>query len=107
MIKVSGFVDQDAIHLIDDGVMQLPLHTVIQGKLHVVAEIIEAEFIVGAIDDVCLVSLLAGGIIHIVLNRPDRQSKHPVERPHPLRVTSGQVVIHGDDVDAPPVRAFK
>ena len=66
-----------------------------------VAEVIEAEFIVGAIDDVRLISLLAGGIIHIVLNRPDRQPKHPVERAHPLRVTSGQIVIHGDDVNAP------
>ena len=61
--------------------MQLPLHTVIQAKLHMVAEVIEAEFIVGAIDDVRLISLLAGGIIHIVLNRPDRQPKHPVEGP--------------------------
>ena len=37
---------------------------------------------------------------HRGLDQPDRDPERSVDRSHPLRVALGQVVVHGDDVDA-------
>ena len=39
-------------------------------------------------------------VVQAVLNDADAQSEKLVEPAHPFRVASGQVVVHGDDVDA-------
>ena len=56
----AGLVDEDVVHLVDDGVVQHPLPFVIQAGGHVVAEVVEAELVVGAVGDVGLVGFLAG-----------------------------------------------
>ena len=48
----AGFVDQDGIHFVDNGEVMPALHAVLQVELHVVAQVIEAEFVVGAVGDV-------------------------------------------------------
>jgi hypothetical protein len=48
----ARFVDQDGIHFVDDGEVVAALHAVFQAELHVVAQVIEAEFVVGAVGDV-------------------------------------------------------
>ena len=47
-----GLVDQDGVHFVDDGVVEFALDVVLQGELHVVPKIIEAELVVGAVGDV-------------------------------------------------------
>ena len=49
----SGFVDEDVIDFIHDGVVQLSLHAVGLVQGHIVPEIIETEFVVSAIGNVC------------------------------------------------------
>ena len=53
----AGLVDQDGIDLIHDGEAQRSLHPVFQRKRHVIAQVIEAEFVVGAIDNIGAVGL--------------------------------------------------
>ena len=69
-------------------------------ELHVVAQVVEAEFVVGAVGDVAVVGDLPLLIVEIVLDDADRQAEEAVDAAHPFRVAAGQVVVHGDDVNA-------
>ena len=69
-------------------------------ELHVVAEVVEAEFVVGAVGDVAAVGDLALLIVEVVLDHADRHAEEAVDAAHPLRVAAGEVVVHGDDVNA-------
>src|SRR5208283_3556804 len=44
----AGFVDEDGIDFVDDGKIVAALHAIVQVELHVVAEIVETELVVGA-----------------------------------------------------------
>src|SRR5450432_4585120 len=48
----AGFVDQDGIHFVDDAVIVRALRAILEAELHVVAQVIEAELVVGAVRDV-------------------------------------------------------
>ena len=62
-------------------------------ELHVVAQVIEAEFVVGAISDVGSVGLLAVGVCHVGLDDADGKSEKPVDGAHPFGVSAGQIVV--------------
>ena len=67
---------------------------------HVVAQVVEPELVVGAVGEVGGVRGTAVGGVICGLDQPDRDAERPVDRPHPLGVPLGQVVVHGHDVDA-------
>ena len=69
-------------------------------ELHVVAEVVEAELVVGAVGDVAAVGDLPLLVVEVVLDDADRHAEEAVDAAHPLRVAAGQVVVHGDDVNA-------
>ena len=48
----TRFVDQDRIDFVDDGEVVPALHAILQIELHVVAQVVEAELVVGAVGDV-------------------------------------------------------
>ena len=48
----AGFVDQDRVHLVHDGEDVPALDHVLHPVLHVVAQVVEAELVVGAVGDV-------------------------------------------------------
>ncbi len=58
----AGLVDENGVHLVDDAEVLAALDHVGKLELHVVAQIIEAELVVGAISDVGGVSVAALGI---------------------------------------------
>ena len=39
-------------------------------------------------------------VVQVVLDDADRHAEEAVDPAHPLRVAAGEVVVHGDDVDA-------
>jgi len=57
----ARLVDQDRIHFIDNGVKVAALGFVLQAQGHVVAQVIEAELVVGAVGNVGGVGFLAAG----------------------------------------------
>ena len=57
----ARLVDQDRVDLVDDRVDMAALHHVLQPVLHVVAQIVEAELVVGAVGDVAGIGGLALG----------------------------------------------
>ena len=48
----TRLVDEDRVHFVDHGEVQLALELVVQAEGHVVAQVIEAEFVVGAVGDI-------------------------------------------------------
>ncbi len=112
----AGFVDEDVVDFVDDReveralrlllVLRIMLIVAAGGDPHVVAEIVEAEFVVRAVGDVAGVRLLALVGFHAALNRADGEAEAGVERAHPFHVAAGQVVVHRDDVDRATGLAF-
>ena len=95
-----GFVDQDAVDLVDHREAVPALDVAGQLELHVVAEVVEAELVVGAVRDVAGVGALPLLVVQFVLDHADREAEEPVDAAHPLRVAPRQVVVHGDHVHA-------
>ena len=98
--RSSGLVDQDRVDLVDDRERVPPLDAIFGPPGHVVAQVVEAELVVRSVGDVCVVHRLAFFGLHSRLDCPDRQAEEAVDRPHPLRVASRQVVVDRDDVYA-------
>ncbi len=97
----ARLVDQDGIHFVDDGVLMAALDTVFQAELHVVAQVIEAELVVGAVGDVGVVVVLPYPVVfEVVDDDADGEAEGAVDLAHPFGVAVGQVIVDGDDVDA-------
>ena len=71
-------------------------------ELHVVAEVIEPEFVVGAVGDVGGVAVAALAIVQIVHDDADAQPQGLVDPAHPFRVALGQIIVDRDHVHAEP-----
>ena len=96
----ARLVDQDRIHLINDGVDMAALHHVFEPVFHIVAQIIEAELVIGAVGDVAVVLDLALGVVEPMHDDADGEAQELVDLAHPFGVALGQIVVHGDDMNA-------
>ncbi len=96
----ARLVDEDGVDLVDDGVVMLALVHVGEFRLHVVAQVVEAELVVGPVGDVGLVggALFLFGLLGI--DDAGGHPEHAVDLAHPLGVAPGEVVVDGDDVHA-------
>ena len=94
----SGFVDQNGVHFVDDGVVELALHQVLAVDDHIVAEVIKAKLVVCAVGDVCHISLSPLLVCDAVHHAADSQTEEAVQLSHPLRVTLCEVVIYCDNM---------
>ena len=99
----TGLVDEYRIDLVHDREAQRALHLVRGAKSHVVAQVVEAELVVGAVHDVRRVGFpfLRGGLARN--HYPGAQAENGVDGAHPLRVAPREVVVHRHDVHALPV----
>ena len=70
----SRLIDQNAVHFIDNGVIQRTLHHLVRINDHIVTQIVKPEFIVGTISNVAGISMLAVGIGQAVQNRTHGQA---------------------------------
>ena len=71
----ARLVDQDRVDFVDDGIGMAALDHVLQPVLHVVAQIVEAEFVIGGVGDVAGVGLLALGVVQAVHDVADGQAE--------------------------------
>jgi hypothetical protein len=108
----ARLVDQDVVDLVDDREMvhreraavladaPAVLDLLLEAGGHVVAQVVEPELGVRAVRDVRRVgrALLLVGLV--VLEHADGQAEAFVDRPHPVRVAAGQVVVDRDHVHA-------
>ena len=96
----AGLVDQDGIDLIHDREAQRSLHLVFQRKRHVIAQVIKPEFVVGAIDDIGAVGLTLFALCLAGTNHANRHPEKLVQRPHPVGIPAGEIVVDRYQVDA-------
>ena len=114
----ARLVDQDVVHLVDDAVVQLALDVLVQAELHVVAQVVEAELVVGAVGDVGAVGRAALDVPQVevavvfrdegrieeeapvVDDRGHREAEVVEDGPHPLDVPPSEVVVDRDQVRA-------
>ncbi len=96
----AGFVDQDGVDFVDDGKVVLGLHAILEAELHVVAEVIEPELVVGAVGDIGVVGGAALFVVQTVDDEADGEAEEFIDTAHPLGVAAGQVVVDGNDVHA-------
>ncbi len=118
------FVDEDVVHLVDDGVVQAALDKLVLADGHVVAQVVEAELAADAIGDVGLIGLLAGArppvdeplifqlragidVLRVEQGRElqrandaDGQAQSVENLAHPAAVAPGQVFVDRDQMDA-------
>ena len=66
---------------------------------HVVAQIIETEFVVGAVGDALAIGDLTFADRHIALNRADRQAQSHVQWSHPFHIPTRQIIVNGHDMN--------
>ncbi len=62
----ARLVDEDRVHFVDDGVFVAALHHLVAAVFHVVAQVVEAELVIGAVGDVGGVAGLALGVVEAV-----------------------------------------
>ena len=96
----ARLVNEDAVHLVDNGVGQFPLYPVFQSDGQIIPQVVEAEFVVGAVDDVRPVGFLLFFPALAGLHNAHGEPQKLVDRAHPVGVPLGKVVVDGDDVHA-------
>ena len=114
----TRLVDEDVVDLVHDREEVPALHALVQVDDQVVAQVVEAEFVVGPVRDVHGVRLLSryrpkvaqalvrGGeawvedVRRVVLDAANAHAEPVEDEPDPLRIALGEVVVDGDDVDA-------
>ena len=120
----ARLVDEDAVDLVDDGEVQGALRALVEVDDHIVAQIVEAELVVGAVGDVgvvgfaardgaqVLVAVVVGGVVGIVeeggfvgftragLDDAGADAEGVVDWPHPLDAEFRQIVVGRDEVHA-------
>ena len=96
----TRLVDQDRVDLVHDREVVVPLDAVLQGQGHVVAQVVEAELVVGAVGDVRRVRDAPLRRVHLGQDRADVHAQEVVHPAHPLGVELGQVVVDRDHVHA-------
>src|ERR1051325_6487639 len=102
----AGFVDQNRINLVDDGKIEIALDLKIDALLHIVAEVIEAKFAVGAVGDVALVHLAADvtARFHFGLDEANRHPQVLKRGTNPIGIAANEVIVDCDDLT---VHAFQ
>ena len=96
----TRFVDQHRIDFVDDRHRERALHHRFAIVLHVVAQIIEAELVIGAVSDVGGIGLAALFIGQIGHDHAHRHAEEIIDLRHPARVARRQIVVDGNDMHA-------
>ena len=96
-----GFIDQDAVHFIHDGIKMFPVDALLGIKLHIVAQVVESELIIRAIGNIAFVGLFPLRIIHPVDNDSHTESQGVINYTHPVGIPLCQVIVDRNQVNPP------
>ena len=92
--RSARLINEDGIHLIHHRVVEATLHTVFQPEGHVVAQIVETVFVIGAIGNVAGIGIAL--LLRGLLGQDDAntQAQKFIQRTHPVGITLSQVIVH-------------
>ena len=94
------FVDQNGIGFVHQGHREGPVNLVLRIESQLIAKVIESNLIRGGVGHVTRVSALAFLGMHALLNASSRESQELIDRPHPLRIAPGEIVVGSHDMNA-------
>src|SRR6202011_2777336 len=92
----ARFVDKDGVHFIDDGEVMTALDAIGEVIFHVVAEIVEAKFVVRAVGNVRVIGGTALLVVQVVHDNANAQAQRAIQRAHPLSVAPRQIIVDGN-----------
>ena len=90
----SRFVDQDRVDFVDDRVIQAALHPLFERIHHVVAQVVEAEFVIGAVSDVRRVGDMLLVLRHARQVHAGRHAEETVQPTHHFGIAAREVVVY-------------
>ncbi len=76
------------------------LNHLVQLVFHIVAQIVEAVFVIRAVGNVAGIGLGALDIVQSMHNDADGQAEEIINPPHVFRVAAGEIIVDRDDMDA-------
>ena len=88
------------VHFVDDGEVVAALDHLLGRIFHIVAKIVEAELVVGAVGHVGGVFHLALRVVQLMHDAADGEAEKFVDGAHPGGVALGEVVVHRHHVHA-------
>jgi hypothetical protein len=91
----ARLVDEDRVDLVDDGKAEGSLQLLLEAEGHVVAQVVEAELVVGAVDDIGGVGVALFLLTLAGADDTDPQPEELVQGSHPLCIATGKIVVHG------------
>ena len=97
--RCSRFVDENRVDFVHDCILMGALNAMRQIELHVVAQIVETELVVGSIRDIGTVGFPPFIVVQAVLDNPNGESQKFVQASHPLGVAPGQIIVDRYDVN--------
>ena len=80
--------------------MERPLDHLLARIFHIVAQVVEAELVVGRVGDVAIVGVAALLVAEVGDDHPDGHAEEAIDLAHPVGVAAGEIVVDGDDMDA-------
>ena len=93
-------IDKNIVDLVDDRIVKLALDHLLDAELHIVAQVIEAEFVVRAVGHVAGIGLLAFHIFEAVRDDADCHAEKFVYFAHPVCIARREIVVDRDKMDA-------
>ena len=96
----TRLIDENGIHLIDDGIVELALHHLVGINDHVIAQIIKTELIVRSERDIAAIRVFALREVHIMDDQSDRKAEEMIEFAHFFTVAAGQIIVDRDHMNA-------
>ncbi len=93
--RLADFLEDDARKQ-----PETELHHLVQTHFHIIAQIVEAVFVVGPVGNVAGIGGAALRIVKAVHDHTDGEVEEFVDPSHPFGVALGEIVVHGDDVNA-------
>ncbi len=98
----SGLIDEDAVNLIDDGVVEFALNAFLKGIAHIISQVIKPELIIRAVCNIASIGLFPCVIVQVMNYDAHGEAKKFIDGPHPLGIPLSEVIVDGYDVDAEP-----
>ena len=96
----SRFVNQQRVGLVNQRTVERTVNEIRHVTREQIAQVIEARFLGGHVSHVAEIRATPLVGSHPLLDDADREAKPAVDRTHPLRVSSSEVIVEGQHVNA-------
>ena len=97
--RSTCFIDEDGVDFIHQRIVQFALYAFFRAERHVVAQIVKAIFVVGAVSNIGGVGFALGWRRQARHVNPNAHTEELKQRTVVLRITLRQIVVDGDHVN--------